>query len=249
MGGHDHDPLGGFGGFDDPALPDRPGGHDLTDSAAPEEPLALDGDAGDHHQDTGTPGNDADFGHGGDTAADPDSDAHQDHPTDADHDDPTGQDHPADAGHDGGHPGDGGDPPAVDGHDPHSDHDPADDDPHGDDGPLAAADMRHVGADPDISPHADDPAWADPQFPPALELGEPPQPVDGFPWSDPTLLGHPQPGTDPTTAQAQLPAADVADLAAYAASDLHAGTDAWAGLLDSDDPATSSLARWWAPGG
>ena len=146
--------------------------------------------------------------------------------------------------------GDGGDEDDGDGSQPGdvTDDRAAEDDPgpdaHPGDG-AAAADMVQVGADPDLAPHADDPGWAEPQFPPALDLGTPPQPVDGFPWSDPALLG--QATTDPGPGHDQsLPDATADDVAAYAASDVADG-DPWVGLLGSDDPATSSLARWWAP--
>jgi hypothetical protein len=39
----------------------------------------------------------------------------------------------------------------------------------------------------------------------------------------------------------------VEDLAAYAGEELAPGVDPWATLADSDDPATSTLAKWWHP--
>jgi hypothetical protein len=99
-----------------------------------------------------------------------------------------------------------------------------------------------VGADPDLDPHAD--TWTDQSFPEPLDL-DAPEPVDGFPWTDPATLGT-----------APLPDADAAyqggpeagELAAYAGEDLPPGTDPWTALSASEDPATSSLARWWSPG-
>jgi hypothetical protein len=96
-----------------------------------------------------------------------------------------------------------------------------------------------VGADPDLDPYAD--TTTDPVFPPALEM-EPPEPVDGMPWTDPATLGE-APLPDPSVDGAP----EAADLAAYAAEDLPPGTDPWTALAASDDPATSTLARWWHP--
>lgn len=77
-------------------------------------------------------------------------------------------------------------------------------------------------------------------FPPALDVGDLPEPVDGFPWVDAASLGTADfttPETDPVAAQ---------DLAAYAATDLPPGADGWETLAASDDPAVSALARWWS---
>jgi hypothetical protein len=105
-----------------------------------------------------------------------------------------------------------------------------------------------IGADPDVDPTADDDGWNTDTFPPQLGLGETPEPVDGFPWSDPASLGgnggDPTGGADPDTTNP-----DAADLAGYDNTDVPDGTDPWQVLVGSDDPATSSLARWWAPGG
>jgi hypothetical protein len=108
----------------------------------------------------------------------------------------------------------------------------------GDAGPVAD---HPVGADPDLDPGAD---WADPGFPPPLDLPEPPTPVDGYPWSDPQALGGaPDAGAHPGQ-QASPPVADLYD---YAGDGPAPATGAWQALLDSDDPATSSLARFWGP--
>jgi hypothetical protein len=99
-----------------------------------------------------------------------------------------------------------------------------------------------VGADPDLTAGP-----ADPDFPPPLELAHPPQPMDGYPWSDPDVLvaaGGGDAGTGPV-GWADPP---VGDLLSYAGLEApRAGVDPWALLLGSDDPATSALARWWGP--
>ena len=107
--------------------------------------------------------------------------------------------------------------------------------------------MGPVGTDPDaVADHADaDPAGP---FPPVVDVGALPEPVDGFPWIDTGSLGLVGAETAgdpvPPVTSEQLGA----DLAAYAATDLPPGVDPWAELATSDDPATSALARWWAPG-
>ncbi|MEU4689338.1 hypothetical protein [Actinoplanes sp. NPDC023714] len=81
---------------------------------------------------------------------------------------------------------------------------------------------------------------ADDLFPPALDLGDLPEPVDGFPWIDTATLGTP----DPVGFTAPLDPVTPDELAAYA----HTGQPAdWSALAASDDPATSALARWWTP--
>ncbi|MGI5182882.1 hypothetical protein ACQEVZ_42160 [Dactylosporangium sp. CA-152071] len=101
------------------------------------------------------------------------------------------------------------------------------------------------GSDPDL--HGDTDGWPGHTFPEELHLDSPPEPVDGFPWTDADVLGGPD-----HTAAAFDPAvtadpASPADLAAYDGADVPAGADPWAPLLASDDPATSSLAGFWAP--
>jgi hypothetical protein len=98
-----------------------------------------------------------------------------------------------------------------------------------------------VGADPDALPDTD--TGADLPFPPAVDVGELPEPVDGFPWIDTGTLGV----VDPDVAGTVPATVDSADLAAYAGTDLAPGVDPWAALAASDDPATSALARFWAP--
>jgi hypothetical protein len=117
--------------------------------------------------------------------------------------------------------------------------------------PLAGVgDDGHVesqfGADPDTDHHADDGGWDDHAFPPDLGLHAP-EPVDGFPWTDPSALGA-DGAADDFTHSFDGSSAPAADLAAYDGVEVPPGTDAWSALLGSDDPATSTLARWWAPG-
>jgi hypothetical protein len=77
-------------------------------------------------------------------------------------------------------------------------------------------------------------------FPPPVDVGDLPEPVDGFPWTDAATLGTPDPiahdGLDPV---------DPHELAEYAGTEIPPGADPWAVLADSDDPATSTLARFW----
>jgi hypothetical protein len=91
-------------------------------------------------------------------------------------------------------------------------------------------------------------------FPAALDVGDLPEPVDGFPWIDTGSLGV----ADPALVDADLTDTDPTDtdptdrvrpeeLAEYAGTELPRGVDPWAALADSDDPATSALAKWWSP--
>jgi hypothetical protein len=98
-----------------------------------------------------------------------------------------------------------------------------------------------VGADPDVDPDAD---WAPADFPEQLDFAAP-EPVDGYPWSDPSAVAAPGTGgEDPAHGPDGSPPAQ--DLLDYAGAD--DGGDPWAALVGSDDPATSSLGRWWSPG-
>ena len=122
---------------------------------------------------------------------------------------------------------------------------------HGDDGdPHPAHGDGHHGDQP--TPHPDEqdgtagaesPVHADPLavFPPTLDVGPLPEPVDGFPWIDVHSLGDagpvgPYEPHEPVAAQ---------DLAGYAGVELPADADPWQALVASDDPATEALARWW----
>ncbi|MET8149694.1 hypothetical protein ACIBSW_23520 [Actinoplanes sp. NPDC049668] len=95
-----------------------------------------------------------------------------------------------------------------------------------------------IGADPDAAPDTEQVSV----FPPVVDVGALPEPVDGWPWIDTGSLGLYHAGPVDTGADAAVPAQD---LAAYAAQDLPPGADPWAALADSDDPATSTLAKWW----
>ncbi len=113
------------------------------------------------------------------------------------------------------------------------------------DDPTAGADPV-IGTDPDLDLVGDDPHWAqDDPFPPQLDVGETPEPVDGFPWSDPAVLGEQQDVAGPDDSVLTDPPPE--DLADYDAQDLTPGTDPWRTLAGAEDPATSSLARWWGP--
>ncbi|MEU4238377.1 hypothetical protein [Actinoplanes sp. NPDC026619] len=108
---------------------------------------------------------------------------------------------------------------------------------------AAAAEDTPVHADThEPLPEAD---LSDNVFPPAVDVGELPEPVDGFPWIDSGSLGL-------ADIQAALHDAGPADpvqpseLAEYAATDLPPGADPWAALAESDDPATAALAKWWS---
>jgi hypothetical protein len=220
LGGHDmaHDMGHDLGGGD---LGGGDLGHDLGPDLGPEGGHDLG-----HH-----PG-----GHGNDAYPDDtfehDADGHDYHAGL----EPAGG-HAADpaADHSADHPGDH---PADPGPDDVPDHP-------GDHDQPALADHL-VGTDPDIDPHTDDAGWHDPEFPPQLDLDHVPPPVDGYPWSDPSVLGA---GTVDDAAHLHAgwhnpPADDLLDYAGIPAD----GPDPWQALLGSDDPATSALARWWAPG-
>ncbi len=132
-------------------------------------------------------------------------------------------------------PGDDPDwePPAAEAHDP-----PAWQPP--DTAPGEPAETPGPGAAPEPAAEAD-------VFPPALDVGPLPEPVDGFPWIDTGSLGAADIAADIAAA---APAGDLtaAELAAHAATDLPPGADPWAALETSDDPATAALARFYRPG-
>ncbi|GIM94932.1 hypothetical protein [Paractinoplanes toevensis] len=111
----------------------------------------------------------------------------------------------------------------------------------GEDHPAAELPTPEADTTPDL-PEAE---LSDSVFPPAVDVGELPEPVDGFPWIDTGSLGladiqaalHETGTTDPV---------QPAELAEYAGTDLPPGTDPWATLAESDDPATAALAKWWS---
>jgi hypothetical protein len=128
------------------------------------------------------------------------------------------------------------------------------------DDPHPAVEDSHVpaGAYAPLEAHVDDPApdlavpgipdisdfsemSATDVFPPPVDVGDLPEPVDGFPWIDTGSLGlvHAAPADDVDPVQPQ-------ELAEYSATELPPAVDPWEALADSDDPATSTLARWWS---
>jgi hypothetical protein len=172
----------------------------------------------------------------------PDPQDPSDYPTPDD--DPSGEDGSEPdldgAGRDGGYPPDGDESDWIDG--------PVLADETGEDQPTVDLHDPVPGTDPDVNPLADDESWNAALFPQALTFDQPPEPVDGMPWSDPSLLGDGDVASlpDPT---AGLEGPPVADLYTYhAAEPVPGDADPWASLADSDDPATSSLARFWASG-
>lgn len=105
---------------------------------------------------------------------------------------------------------------------------------------IEITDDEVVGTDPDADPAADDPAF-DAEFPPDIDLDARPEPVDGEPWSDANLLGSTaDTGTDWATYDYAPPMDDLFAMDG-------ASTGDWGSLTGSDDPAVSSLARWWQP--
>lgn len=98
-----------------------------------------------------------------------------------------------------------------------------------------------VGTDPDAPAGGDDDAFT-PQFPPDLAVDELPDPVDGPPWTDADLLGDGPDHAD-TSWNSIDSSATMTDLFTM---DGTSGDD-WQSLINSDDPAVSSLARWWQP--
>jgi hypothetical protein len=122
-------------------------------------------------------------------------------------------------------------------------------DGHDDPTPLEADHLAF--GDPDLTADPD-PGWHPTDFPPPLDLGHPaPEPMDGYPWSDPDTLGtgygdsagldHDGLDHDAYADRAATPE----DLFAYSGMEQPAGDNPWSALLVSEDPATSSLARWW----
>ena len=101
-------------------------------------------------------------------------------------------------------------------------------------------------ASPEIAAHHTDVADLadlpeDSPFPPAVDVGALPEPVDGFPWIDTGSLGV----ADIHAALDTTDPVHPAELAEYAGTELPPGVDPWAALADSDDPATAALAKWW----
>ncbi|GLW30436.1 hypothetical protein [Actinoplanes regularis] len=119
--------------------------------------------------------------------------------------------------------------PDLDSHDDFEHHDT----------PLAEHDDDGTGLDDLPQAHESLPAADD--FPPTLEIGDLPEPVDGFPWVDSATLGSAEPYDPP------VETVDPHDLAVYAGVEVPDGVDPWTVLTASDDPAVAALARWWTP--
>lgn len=137
-------------------------------------------------------------------------------------------------------------------------HIPDDDPPHHD--AAAWDDHAHLpaaeegfGEQPQAHPILDDaPAAEDAAaevFPPMLDVGALPEPVDGWPWIDTSSLGLAHAGIVDQNMIDRMPAQDPAELAEYAAEELPPGADPWAALAGSEDPATATLAEYYRPGG
>ena len=132
--------------------------------------------------------------------------------------------HDPDSGLGGHDPGEHWHTPPVAEH-----HDTSYEDLAADEHPADAADDTAAALTPEV-------------FPPAVDVGDLPEPVDGFPWIDTGSLGV-VPATALTDAGADP--VDPAGLAEYAAAELPPAADPWAALAADEDPATSALARWW----
>ncbi|GLL07993.1 hypothetical protein [Dactylosporangium matsuzakiense] len=250
------------GGGDDADTADLTGdaGHDLHGGFEAEGFEAHGDYSTDFGGDEHGPGGHLDSGHAGDDLEEPLGTEHATAEYDESlhgHDDLGGHEDTGGSGGDG-HGGDGEHDVQLDdrhldpGHDGTGSHDTGSHDT-GDPGrPDHDGGAEHheaaFGADPDVDASADDPAWHDVQFPDELHLQDPPAPVDGFPWTDADVLGGPDhslsaafdPAVEPGTAEP-------GGLADYEHLDVPPGTDPWSLLLGSEDPATSSLATYWAP--
>jgi hypothetical protein len=262
LGGFEHGD--GFGDhFDGPtgdehAAPDFTA--DVHHDGGIEEPLGTENATAHYdealHEFTHDPAGDE---HAGDQHAG-DEHAGDEHAVDGHHADALDPDHDTpDTGHPGAAPDDHNpatDPSADshDGHDGHDGHDPSSNAADGHDGHDAHAEAL-VGTDPDLDHNADHADWHDDSpFPPGLDIHAP-EPVDGFPWTDPAALGDGAVPDDFSHDYSSLVnsgdeggPAHAADLAQYDGVEVPPGADAWTHLLGSEDPATSALARWWSPG-
>jgi hypothetical protein len=124
---------------------------------------------------------------------------------------------------------------------------PADGSPPGADVGFGSADAP-IGADPDVDPYRDADSWPEPAFPGITDFGPPPEPVDGFPWTDPATLGSAAAESPADPAGLPPDPVEPAELADYAGEEPPAEVDPWSRLAASDDPATGALARFWSPG-
>ncbi|XVV17452.1 hypothetical protein ACQP2X_24645 [Actinoplanes sp. CA-131856] len=103
---------------------------------------------------------------------------------------------------------------------------------------VDAADAPEPELEHQVDLPAEDPVDV---FPPQVDVGELPEPVDGFPWIDTGSLGVVPADAIVTPVDPVQPQ----ELADYAGEELPPGVDPWAALSESEDPATSALARWW----
>jgi len=128
---------------------------------------------------------------------------------------------------------------------PDADHEPGGEPDDFEVGHDSAADAFGAGLDSTGDPAS---SWHADEFPAEIDLGaDAPEPHDGYPWSDPDTLGHPDPADvidDPAAGSTPV---EPQDLLEYAGLDSSASGNPWTLLLGSDDPATSALARWWGP--
>ncbi|GAA0450942.1 hypothetical protein Aca07nite_55260 [Actinoplanes capillaceus] len=104
---------------------------------------------------------------------------------------------------------------------------------------LPDVDLPDLPDVPDVVDAVDDAA-----FPPTLDIGELPEPVDGFPWVDADTLG----AADPSGFTPPVEPVTAGELAAYAGVEIPPGADPWTFLASSEDPATAALAQWWTQG-
>ncbi len=240
------DPSGLDDGYPDFAAPDDPPSDDLPDGDLPGDLPGDDAPPDDQPLD-GYPRGDVPSDSPDEFAA-PDGDGlHDDaHDSpDATHPDHTTGDAPGDAP--GDTPDDSADGAPHDGGSHDSGSDDASDEHPGDE-PVDDGALDSFGAGLDTAGDHDA-TWHPDEFPPELDLGaDAPEPLDGYPWSDPQLLGSPGPADLHDVAGAGVGPADPDDLLAYAGLD-GGGDNPWSALLASDDPATSALARWWGPTG
>jgi hypothetical protein len=250
LGGFEH--VGGFGEHFEGSSGDE---HAGTDFAADvhhdggiEEPLGTENATAHYDEALHDFAHDADHAGNEHVGSDHAGDEHRDgdHVEAGHHSDTVDPDHDTpDTSHPGAAPDDH-DPSADtgDGHDSQDSHDTHDTN-------VEAL----VGTDPDLDHNADHAEWHDDNpFPPGLDIHAP-EPVDGFPWSDPATLGDGAGPDDYSQDYSHLVntgdeggPAHAADLAQYDGVEVPPGADAWTHLLGSEDPATSALARWWSPG-
>ena len=111
----------------------------------------------------------------------------------------------------------------------------------------AAADDGHdlgtVGADPDALPEPGDEAVS--LFPPVVDVGPLPEPVDGFPWIDTGSLGLVDPAAVHTPPEQTRTRRSSPSTPPPTCRRAPTRGPRWP---SREDPATSALARWWSEG-